>query len=85
MEIKIDKESLKQYDKLEIFIKQAKNPIVINGKIQELLSNEEEFFIKTSSEQFKTYAKNIEAIHFKSKMSEENSEVAKEITEYLDL
>ena len=54
-------------------------------KKQELISNENEFFIKTDTEQFKTNADNIEAIHFKSKLSEESSKVVKEVTEYLDL
>lgn len=85
MKIDINKEDYEKYDKLELFIKQSKNPVVINGKIQELISNENEFFIKTDTEQFKTNADNIEAIHFKSKLSEENSDVVKEVTEYLDL
>ncbi len=85
MKIDINKEDYEKYDKLELFIKQSKNPVVINGKIQELISNENEFFIKTDTEQFKTNADNIEAIHFKSKLSEESSKVVKEVTEYLDL
>jgi len=85
MKIKISKEDYEKYDKLELFIKQSKNPVVINGKIQELTSSENEFFVKTDSEQFKTNADNIEAIHFKSKSSEESSKVVKEVTEYLDL
>ena len=85
MKIDINKEDYEKYDKLELFIKQSKNPVVINGKIQELISNENEFFIKTDTEQFKTNAGNIEAIHFKSKLSEESSKVVKEVTEYLDL
>ena len=85
MEILVDKENLNQYDKVELFLKQTKAPIVVNGKIQELASNENEFFVKTDFEQFKTNAENIEAIHFKSKLSEINSEVVKEVTEYLDL
>ena len=85
MKIDINKEDYEKYDKLELFIKQSKNPVVINGKMQELISSENEFFVKTDTEQFKTNADNIEAIHFKSKLSEESSKVVKEVTEYLDL
>ena len=85
MQIIINKEDYEKYDKIELILKQSKNPVVINGKIQELTSSGNEFFVKTDSEQFKTNADNIEAIHFKSKLSEENSDVVKEVTEYLDL
>ena len=85
MKFDINKEDYEKYDKLELFIKQSKNPVVINGKMQELISSENEFFVKTDTEQFKTNADNIEAIHFKSKLSEESSKVVKEVTEYLDL
>lgn len=85
MKINIDKEDYNKYDCIELVIKQSKSPIVIHGKIQELSSDENEFYVKTDSEQFKTNADNIIAIHFKSKLSEENSEVVKEVTEYLDL
>ena len=85
MKIDINKEDYEKYDKLELFIKQSKNPVVINGKMQELISSENEFFVKTDTEQFKTNADNIEAIYFKSKLSEESSKVVKEVTEYLDL
>ena len=85
MKINIDKEDYNKYDCIELVIKQSKSPIVIQGKIHELISNENEFFVKTDSEQFKTNAENIAVIHFKSKLSEESSKVVREVTEYLDL
>ena len=85
MKIIINKEDYEKYDKLEIILKQSKNPIVINGEIKELVSNEKEFFVKTSLEQFKTYAKNIEAIHFKSQITNDIAKTIKEISEALDL
>lgn len=44
-----------------------------------------EFFIKTNLEQFKTNAGNLEAIHFKSQISADNSKIREEIVQYLDL
>ena len=85
MEIAIDKEDYDKYDKVEILLKQYKTPIIINGKIQELLSNKNEFFIKTNIEQFKTNSVNIEAIHFKSQLTENLSKTIQEVKEYLDL
>lgn len=85
MEITINKKDYEKYDKLELFLKQSKNPIIVNGKIQKLVSNKEEFYIITDIEQFKTYAKNIEAFHFKSKLSENISQINNEVSEYLDL
>lgn len=84
MKIDINKEDYEKYDKLELFIKQSKNPVVINGKIQELISSENEFFVKTTTEQFKTYSENIEAIHFKSQIPNDIVKTIKEISETLD-
>ena len=42
-------------------------------------------FIKTNIEQFKTNSVNIEAIHFKSQLTENLSKTVQEVKEYLDL
>ena len=85
MEFNISKEDFEKYNVIELYTKLSKNPIIINGKIEDLTSNAEEFYVKTQYEQFKIYTNNIESIHYKSSITSNVNKVIPEVCDYLDL